>query len=124
MLSSRVAEPQSAVALDRADPRTGDSIAGTLIEVMAAASESTTRAFWDLVFCRMLTISAISVNVTADALTISASATNTCRFIWLKETLSGTREMEHVFTVATILSGKTLNYQPQLTKGKECAIIG
>src|SRR6266700_1195171 len=92
MRSSRVAEPQSAVALDRADPRMGDSIAGTLIEVIAAASESTTRAFWDLVFCRMLMISAISVNVTANALTISASATNTCRFICLRENLSGTHE--------------------------------
>src|SRR5260370_32459424 len=92
MRSSRVAEPQSVVTLDSADPRTGDSIAGTLIDVMAAASESTTRAFWDLVFCRMLMISAISVNVTANALTISASATNACRFIWLKENLSGTQE--------------------------------
>src|SRR5258708_39564421 len=81
MRSSRVAEPQSVVTLDSADPRTGDSIAGTLFDVMAAASESTTRAFWDLVFCRMLMISAISVNVTANALTISASATNTCRFM-------------------------------------------
>jgi hypothetical protein len=64
-----------------ADPRTWDSIAGTLIEAMAAASESTTRAFWDLVFCRMLTISTTTVNSTAKALTISAVATNTCKFM-------------------------------------------
>ena len=75
--SSRLAELQSTVALDNADPRAGDSIAGTLIEVIAAASESTTSAFWDLVFCRMLSTSAINVNVTANALTISATATNT-----------------------------------------------
>jgi hypothetical protein len=43
--SSRLAEAQFAVALDMADPRAWDSIAGTLIEAMAAASESTTRAF-------------------------------------------------------------------------------
>src|SRR5438067_6407883 len=86
--SSRLAEPQFAVALEIADPRAWDSIAGTLIEAIAAASESTTRAFWDLVFCRILTISAISVNVTANALTISASATNTCRFISLEANLS------------------------------------
>ena len=79
--SSRLAEPQFVVALDMADPRTWDSIAGTLIEAMAAARESTTRAFWDVVFCRILTISAISVNVTAKALTISATATNTCKFM-------------------------------------------
>ena len=79
--SSRLAELQSAVALDSAEPRTGDSIAGTLIEVIAAASESTTKAFWDRVFCRMLMISTTSVNSTAKALTIWASATITCRFI-------------------------------------------
>ena len=79
--SSRLAEPQFAVALEIADPRAWDSIAGTLIEAIAAASESTTRAFWDLVFCRILMISAISVNVTAEALTISATATNTYRFM-------------------------------------------
>src|ERR1700737_3381228 len=75
--SSRLAELQSLVAFDRADPRAGDSIAGTLMEVMAAASESTTSAFCDLVFCRMLMISTISVKTTANALTISATATNT-----------------------------------------------
>lgn len=79
--SSRLAEPQFIVALDMADPRVWDSIAGTLIEAMAAARESTTRAFWDLVFCRILMITAISVNVTAKALTISATATNICRFM-------------------------------------------
>ena len=77
ILSSRLAELQSAVTLASADPRAADCIAGTLIEVIAAASESTTSAFWDLVFCRMLTTSAIKVNVTANALTISATATNT-----------------------------------------------
>jgi hypothetical protein len=51
------------------------------MEAMAAARESTTRALWDFVFCRMLTISAIRVNVTAKALTISATATKTGRFI-------------------------------------------
>src|SRR5258708_38433021 len=85
--SSRLAEPQSAVAFDSADPRAGDSIAGTLIEVMAAASESTTSAFCDLVFCRMLMISTTSVKTTANALTISASATNTGRFICPKKNL-------------------------------------
>src|SRR5947208_5969186 len=85
--SSRLAEPQSAIVLDTADPRMGHFTAGTLIEVMAAASESTARAFWDRVFCRMLTIRAISVNVTANALTISASATNTCRLISRRESL-------------------------------------
>src|SRR5206468_7811029 len=79
--SSRLAEPQFVVALDMADPRAWDSIAGTLIEAMAAARESTTSAFWDLVFCRRLMISAISVHVTAKALTSSAAATNTCRLI-------------------------------------------
>ena len=79
--SSRLAEPQFVVALDMADPIACDSIAGTLIEAMAAAKESTTRAFWDLVFCRILTISAISENVTAKALTIAATATKTCRFM-------------------------------------------
>ncbi len=79
--SSRLAEPQLVVALDMADPRAWDSIAGTLIEAIAAARESTTRAFWDLVLCRIVMISAISVNVTAKALTISAAATNTCRFM-------------------------------------------
>src|SRR5438105_2231552 len=77
--SSRVAELQSAVTLLNADPRAADSIAGTLIEVIAAARESTTRAFCDLVFCRMLMISTISVKTTANALTISATATNTLR---------------------------------------------
>ena len=90
--SSRLAEPQSAVAFDMADPRAWDSIAGTLIEAVAAARESTTRAFWDLVFCRMLTISTTIVNSTAKALTISASATNSCRLIRLKENLSETQE--------------------------------
>src|SRR2546421_12313831 len=83
--SSRLAELQSAVTLDSADPRAGDSIAGTLIEVIAAASESTTSAFWDFVFCRILMISTIRVETTANALTISASATNSCRFISLEE---------------------------------------
>jgi hypothetical protein len=77
--ASRLAEPQFVVALDIADPRACDSIAGTLIEAMAATKESTTRAFCDLVFCRILRISAISVNVTVKALTISA-ATHICRF--------------------------------------------
>src|SRR4029077_5975574 len=81
--SSRVAELQSTVALESADPRAGDSIAGTLIEVMAAARESTTRAFWDFVFWRMLMISTTRVKTTANALTISASATNSCNFIRL-----------------------------------------
>ena len=79
--SSRLVEPQLAVALDMADPRAWDSIAGTLIQATAAARESTTRAFCDLEFCRILIISAISVDVTAKALTISATATNTCRFM-------------------------------------------
>ena len=81
--SSRLAELHSAVTLDSADPRAGDSIAGTLIEVIAAASESTTSAFWDFVFCRMLMISTTSVKTTANALTISASATNYGKFIRL-----------------------------------------
>ena len=78
--SSRLAEPQFIVALAMAAPRAWDSIAGTLMEAMAAARESTTRAFCDRVFCRILTISAMSVNVTAKALTISATATSACRF--------------------------------------------
>src|SRR5258705_12924664 len=77
--SSRLAEPQSAVALDSAEPRIGDSIAGTLIEGIAAASESTARAFCDFVFCRIVIMTAISVNVTADALTICARSTH----IWI-----------------------------------------
>ena len=74
--SSRLAEPQSAVALDNAEPRICDFIAGTLIEVIAAARESTATAFCDLVFCRIVIITASSVNVTADALTIYASHPN------------------------------------------------
>src|SRR5215813_5799205 len=77
--SSRLAEFQSAVALASADPRAGDSIAGTLIAVIAAASDSTARAFCDLVFCRSDTTTAISVSVTA---------TNACRSIRLGDTLS------------------------------------
>jgi hypothetical protein len=73
--SSRLGEPQFVVDLEMADPRVCDSIAGTLIEAIAAARESTTRAFCDLVFCRILMISAISENVSAKALTISATAT-------------------------------------------------
>jgi len=38
-------------------------------------------------------ISTISVNITANALTISASATNSCRFIRLEENLSETQEI-------------------------------
>jgi hypothetical protein len=74
--SSRLAEPQSAVALDNAEPRICDFIAGTLIEVIAAARESTATAFCDLVFCRIVIITASSVNVTADALTICARSTH------------------------------------------------
>src|SRR5882724_8371579 len=77
--SSRLAEPQSADALDSAEPRICDFIAGTLIEVIAAARESTATAFCDLVFCRIVIITAISVNVTADALTICARSTH----IWI-----------------------------------------
>ena len=68
--SSRLAEPQSAVAFDNAEPSTCDFIAGTLIEVIAAARESTTSAFCDLVFCRMVAMTASNVSVTANALTI------------------------------------------------------
>src|SRR5215472_8565868 len=89
MRSSRLAEAQSTVALESADPRNGDSIAGTLIEVIAAASESTTSAFCDLVFCRSDTITAISVSTTANALTICATATNVCKSIRPGNTLSG-----------------------------------
>src|SRR5438132_14217247 len=92
--SSRLAELQSAVALDSADPRAGDSIAGTLIAVIAAAKESTTRAFWDFVFCRMLMISTTSVKTTANALTISASGTNTCKFMVERESLRKPRKQE------------------------------
>src|SRR6266403_98523 len=74
--SSRLAEPQSAVALDSAEPMICDLIAGTLIEVIAAARESTASAFCDLVFCRIVIITASSVNVTADALTICARSTH------------------------------------------------
>src|SRR4029077_11056389 len=79
--SSRLADLPSAAALDSAEPRTGDSIAGTLIEVIAAASESTTKAFWDRGFCRMLMFITPSVKNTDKALTIWASATITCRFM-------------------------------------------
>ncbi len=41
----------------------------------------------------MLMTSTINVKTTANALTISASATNTCRFIWLDESLSGKQEL-------------------------------
>ena len=68
--SSRLAELQSTVALDSAEPRMCDSIAGTLIDVIATARESTATAFCDLVFCRMVSITASKVNVTANALTI------------------------------------------------------
>src|SRR5262249_38870748 len=87
--SSRLAELQSAVAFASAVPRAGDSIAGTLIAVIAAASDSTASAFCDLVFCRSDTITAISVRVTANALTICATATNACKSIRPGNTLSG-----------------------------------
>src|SRR5262249_17197883 len=64
-----------------AAPRAGDCIAGTLIAVIAAASDSTASAFCDLVFCRSDTITAISVSVTTNALTICATATNVCKSI-------------------------------------------
>ena len=89
MRSSRVAEAQSAVALESADPRNGESIAGTFMEVIAAASESTTSAFCDFVFCRSDTITAINVSTTASALTICETATNVCKSIRRANTLSG-----------------------------------
>jgi hypothetical protein len=64
-----------------ANPRAGFSIAGTLIEVIAAASESTASAFWDLVFCRIVTVNPTNVNSTASALTTCAIETNSCKFI-------------------------------------------
>ena len=67
---------QSAVALDSAEPSVCDFIAGTFIEVIAAARESTASAFCDLVFCRIVIITASSVNVTADALMICARSTH------------------------------------------------
>src|ERR1700757_2557183 len=97
--SSRLAEFQSAVALASAAPRAGDSIAGTLIEVMAAANESTTRAFCDFVLCRILTISAMSVSATANALTISATATKVCKLIRRKEGFQERREKGKVFWI-------------------------
>jgi len=45
-------------------------VAGTLIEVIAAARESTDIAFCDLVFCRMVAMTASNVSITANALTI------------------------------------------------------
>jgi hypothetical protein len=79
--SSRVAELQSAMALASAAPRAGDSIPGRLIAVMAAASDSTARAFCDRVFCRSDTITAINVKVTANPLMISATDTIVCKLI-------------------------------------------
>ena len=64
MRSSRVADAQSLTALDSADPRAGDCVAGTLIAAIAAASESTAIAFCDFVFWRMVTIRPSSVSVT------------------------------------------------------------
>jgi len=107
--SSRLAEPQFVVALDMADPRTWDTIAGTLIEAMAAARESTTRAFRDLVFCRKLTISAISVNVTAKGLTISAPATNTCSFMHQLHMTSNENKLSHRWRERVWQTSKTVS---------------
>jgi hypothetical protein len=46
----RLAAPQSAVAIERASPKAGDSIAGTLMAAIAADNASTAAIFWNRVF--------------------------------------------------------------------------
>jgi hypothetical protein len=67
--------------LASAVPIAGDSIAGTLIAVMAEVSDCTATSFCDCVFCRIETMSTMRVSVTTVALTMSATMERSVRFM-------------------------------------------